>query len=263
MILRLVIGAALAAIVAAAAARARMLSSGGAIAAAVVGAAAVAAGWSWGIVLVVFFALTSSLSAYGAERKRALTRGVLAKGARRDAIQVLSNGGAFTVAGILWLGTGDSLFLAAGSGAIAAAAADSWATETGVAFGGVPRSLVSGRPVARGASGGVTIAGFLGAAAGATVMAGTMLLIGWSRAVAVAAVFGGMLGMTIDSVLGATLQARRFCRDCGTETEQPVHQCGRSTQVIRGVRWVDNDLVNMLATLSGAVIAGIIFVVRA
>lgn len=263
MVLRLVIGAALAAIVAAAAARARMLSSGGAIAAAVLGAAAVAAGWSWGIVLVVFFVLTSALSAYGAGRKRALTRDILAKGARRDAIQVLSNGGVFAAAGIGWLLTGSPVLLAVGGGAIAAAAADSWATETGVALGGEPRSIISGTPMARGTSGGVTLAGFLGAAAGAAIMAGTMLLIGWPRAVAAAAFLAGMLGMVIDSVLGATLQARRFCPDCRTGTEQPVHHCGRPTQVIRGVRWMDNDLVNLLATLSGAAIAAALSVVGA
>lgn len=260
MILRLVIGAALAAIIAAAGARARLLSMPGAVAAVVVGTAAVTAGWRWGIVLVVFFVLTSALSAYRAERKRELTRGVLAKGARRDAIQVLSNGGAFAVAGIGWLLTDSPVLLAAGAGAIAAAAADSWATETGIAFGGIPRSIVSGRPMARGTSGGVTIAGFLGAAAGAATIGGTMLLIGWPRAVAAAAFLAGMLGMIMDSVLGATVQARRFCPGCRAETEQPVHHCGRPTLASRGVRWMDNDMVNLLATLSGAALAGIIFV---
>lgn len=264
MMLRLVIGAVLAAVIAAVAARARLLSRTGALAATVLGTAAVAAGWSWGIVLVVFFALTSALSVYGAERKLALTRGILAKAATtRDADQVLSNGQVFATAGLLWLGTGDPLFLAAGGGAIAAAAADSWATETGIAFGGVPRSIASGKPLARGTSGGVTIAGFLGAVAGAAVMAGTMLLIGWPRAVAVAAFFAGVLGMIIDSVLGATLQARLFCPDCRTETEQPVHHCGRPTQLIHGVRWMGNDLVNLLATLAGAVIAGALLVAGA
>ena len=262
MILRLVIGAALAAIVAAAATRARMLSPTGAIAAAIVGTAAVAAGWSWGIVLVVFFVLTSTLSLSGAERKRVLTRGILAKESTiRDATQVLANGEVFAMAGILWLGTADPLFLAAGGGAIAASAADTWATETGIAFGGVPRSIISWRPMTRGASGGVTVAGLAGAVAGAAAMAATMLLIGWPRTVAVAALLAGVLGMVIDSVLGATLQARRFCADCRSETERPVHHCGRPTQLIGGVSWIENDLVNILATLSGAVIAGIFFVV--
>lgn len=255
MMLRLAIGAALAAMVAAAAARGGMLSPAGAVAAAVTGAAAITAGWDWAIILIVFFGLTSALSLHGAERKRRLTRGVLEKGARRDAIQVLSNGGVFAAAGILWLGTSETLFLAAGAGAIAAAAADSWATETGIALGGEPRSIISGRPMARGASGGVTLAGFAGAAAGAAVVAGTMLLVDWPPAVAGAAFLAGMLGMLVDSLLGAVLQAQRFCADCRSETEQPVHHCGRPTQLIRGVRWMNNDMVNLLATLSGAAIA--------
>ena len=261
LILRFVIGATLAALIAAAAVKARLLSAAGAVAATLIGAAAVTAGWSWGILLVLFFALTSALSVHGAERKRALTGSILAKAcATRDATQVLANGGVFAAAGLLWLVTSDPFFLAAGGGAIAAAAADSWATETGIAFGGVPRSIISWAPMTRGASGGVTAAGLLGAIAGAFTLAGTMLLIGWPRAVAGAAFLAGMLGMLIDSVLGATLQARRFCPDCRAETEQPVHHCGRPTQVIRGVRWVDNDVVNRLATLSGAAIAGAVFV---
>lgn len=261
MILRFAIGAALAALITAAAVKARLLSLSGAVAATVIGTAAVAAGWTWGVLLVIFFTLTSALSMHGAERKRALTGSILAKaGTARDAPQVLANGGVFAAAGVLWLATSDPFFLAAGGGAIAAAAADSWATETGIAFGGAPRSIISWTPMARGVSGGVTVAGLLGAVAGAATMAGTMLLIGWPRAVAAAAFLAGMLGMLADSILGATAQARRFCPDCRSQTEQPVHHCGRPTQVISGVRWMDNDMVNMLATLSGAAIAGVVLV---
>lgn len=263
LILRLLLGAALAALVSAAAARARILSAPGALAAAVIGTVAVAAGWSWGIILMVFFALTSALSAYGAEQKHELTRGVLAKGSRRDAVQVLSNGGVFAAAGIGWLVTGSPMWLAAGAGAIAAAAADSWATEIGVALGGEPRSIISGKPLSRGTSGGVTLAGSLGSFAGAATIAGIVLIIDWPPLAAFAAFFAGVLGMIMDSVLGATLQARRHCPGCGTETEQAVHHCGRVTQMIHGVRWMDNDIVNALATLSGAAIAGIIFIVSA
>lgn len=263
MILRLVIGAALAVLVSSAAIRVRMLSPSGAVAAVILGTIVVAAGWAWGILLMVFFALTSILSAYGADTKRALTRGVLAKGSRRDPVQVWSNGAAFAAAGVGWLMTDSALWLAAGAGAIAAAAADSWATEIGLAFGGRPRSIISGRPLSPGTSGGITLAGSLGGVAGAAAMAGTVLIIGWPRGAVSAALLAGVLGMIVDSVLGATLQCHRYCPGCGTETEQRVHHCGRATDMIRGVRWMDNDTVNTFATFSGAVIAGIIFIVRA
>jgi len=66
--------------------------------------------------------------------------------------------------------------------------------------------------------------------------------------------------MIIDSILGATLQVRRICPTCGTGTEQSVHKCGSSTQIFHGVRWMENDMVNTLATLSGAVVAVIVFI---
>ena len=248
-------GAAVAAIISALASRARLLSRTGALAATLLGAIAVGAGWSWGVLLVVFFTLTSAVSSYGAERKRALTRGVIAKGAARDAVQVLSNGGVFAFAAALWI--------AAGAGALAAAAADSWATEIGVALGGEPRSIISGKQIPRGTSGGVTAAGSLGALAGSAVVAGTMLIIDWPLLAAAAAFLAGVFGMTLDSVLGATLQAHRLCPACGAETEQKVHHCGARTRVIRGAPWLDNDAVNALATLGGAVVAGILFSVVA
>ena len=259
MILRLLAGAAAAAVISALATRARLLSRTGAIAATVLGAIAVGAGWSWGILLVVFFASTSAVSAYRAEKKRALTRGVIEKDAARDAVQVLSNGAAFAVAGVLWMSTGDSVWIAAGAGAIAAAAADSWATEIGVSLGGEPRSILSGLRVPRGTSGGVTAAGLLGALAGAAVVAATMLIIDWPLYTVPAAFLAGVFGMTLDSVLGATLQARRLCPACGAETEQKVHYCGTPTRVIRGAPWMENDAVNALATLAGAIAAGILF----
>jgi uncharacterized protein (TIGR00297 family) len=255
----LLAGAAVAAIISALANRARLLSFTGAVAATAMGTLAVGAGWSWGILLVVFFTLTSAVSAYGAERKRALTRDVIEKDATRDAVQVLSNGGVFGLAAALWVATGDPLWIAAGAGALAAAAADSWATEIGVALGGAPRSIISGRRVAPGTSGGVTVAGSLGALAGAAVVAGTMLIIDWPLFAVPAAFLAGVSGMTLDSVLGATLQAHRLCPACGTETERRVHRCGARTQLIRGTAWMDNDAVNALATLAGAVIAGIVF----
>lgn len=256
--LRILLGVALAALVTTAGVRVRTLSVSGAIAATGIGTVAIAAGWSWGVLLVVFFVLTSALSAYGAERKRLLLRTVIAKGPSRDAVQVLSNGVVFAAAGIGWLTTGSAFWLAAGGGAIAAAAADSWATEIGVVRGGEPRSIVSGKRLLRGFSGGVTAVGSLGGTAGAAAMAGIMLIIGWPLPVAYAAVLAGVLGMITDSILGATLQSRRMCPRCRTETEQVVHHCGCMTQSQRGLRWMDNDAVNALATLSGAVIAAMV-----
>jgi uncharacterized membrane protein len=67
-----------------------------------------------------------------------------------------------------------------------------------------------------------------------------------------AALIGGAVGCLLDSVLGASWQARRWCATCGTLTEQRIHRCGSRTTVTGGVRWLDNDGVNALSTIGGA-----------
>ncbi|RME50793.1 MAG: DUF92 domain-containing protein, partial [Caldilineae bacterium] len=69
----------------------------------------------------------------------------------------------------------------------------------------------------------------------------------------------GLLGALLDSWLGARFQAMYRCPHCGQETEQQQHRpCGVSTRLVRGVPWLNNDGVNFLASLAGAVVALVI-----
>ncbi len=68
----------------------------------------------------------------------------------------------------------------------------------------------------------------------------------------VAVSIGGLGGGLADSVLGRLLQATRRCEACGRVTERAVHDCGTPTLHARGLRWMTNDTVNLLATESGA-----------
>ena len=64
-----------------------------------------------------------------------------------------------------------------------------------------------------------------------------------------------MAGSLFDSLLGATTQAIYHCPTCRKETERTLHSCGASTRLVRGWRWLNNDMVNLISSLVGAAIA--------
>jgi len=202
------------------------------VAAVVVGAALwVGAGAAFLLLLLFFFATASALS-----RSLDSTSTGREDQTGRTAAQVFANGGVATAAAL----TGLSGLLPgapfAVAGALAAAMADTWATELGTSAGWPTRLISSGRLVPPGASGGVSWPGtaaacvasaLFGLVAAALVTGPSMVATGpsvvlWPTVTVVA----GALGMTIDSLLGATLEGR--------------------------LGWMNNQTVNLVGTAAGA-----------
>jgi uncharacterized protein (TIGR00297 family) len=230
------------------------LSTSGALAGTVVGAIALAAGWSWGILLVAHFISASALSKLGEKRKAKRIGAVIEKGDRRDAKQVLANGGVYALAAIAYMLTRTHAWYAIGIGALANSAADTWATEIGTLAGRNPRSIVSGEPVPAGTSGGVSRMGTIASFGGALFIAAGASIARWPVSFT-AVVLGGLAGAMADSLLGATLQTRRWCDVCAKPTERPVHSCGNRTRRTGGLRGFDNDAVNAVSSGIGALVA--------
>lgn len=238
--------------------RAGALSTSGAIAAATVGTVSVVAGWRWGTLLVLYFVASSALSRVGSAEKDRRTGGVVAKGGARDAAQVLANGGVFALGALVASALGAPPALVIGAvGALAAAAADTWATEMGVLLGGTPRSVLTLRAVPPGTSGGVSAAGTIAMICGALFVALTARALALSDALSIVTC-AGCAGALADTLMGASLQERRWCDACGLTTERRTHDCGAATRFAGGVPGVDNDAVNLLATLTGATAAALL-----
>jgi len=228
-------------------------------------------GWEWGALLVAFFVSSSALSFYRARDKQGLAE-KFAKGHRRDLGQALANGGLAALLAVLsripsltfLVGGGqEGMWFIACAGAMAAVNADTWATELGVLSLHPPCLITTGRRVEVGASGGVT---WLGTAAslGGALFIGLLgglgsLVLRQGHAIAgtliLAATVGGTIGSLFDSLLGATVQAIYWCDTCKKETERRVHRCGTETRLLRGHRWLGNDLVNFFASAVGALVA--------
>lgn len=256
-------------VVAVAAWRARALSGTGAAAATLVGVLALSVSFAFGAFLIAWFVLAAAISKVGKMQKAERVAGIVEKGGRRDAAQVLANGGVFVLAllGLLLSGTACSmgthcglLLSVAAAGSLAAAGADTWATELGTLFGGEPFSIRTGSRVAAGTSGAVTLAGCIAMLAGAgslALLAGLLTVIPLEARPIIAVAAGGVVGAVADTLIGAWLQERRRCQQCSTHTEQRVHACGSHTVIDSGIAGLNNDAVNALCTLLGAVGAAV------
>jgi uncharacterized protein (TIGR00297 family) len=257
LVIRALVGAAVAGAITAGARKTRTLSESGQWAAFFSGILAAAAGWWWAATLIVFFVTASAISRWRQPEKMAKTEGTLPRASERNATQVLANGGLFVLFAFGATYTHREQLAFAALGAVAAASSDTWSTEIGTLFGGAPRMLTTWKPVEPGLSGAISAAGLGGGIVGALLVAlfGAFAISQHHMRLAAAATIGGIGGGLVDSLVGATLQSKRFCDRCRHWTERRVHSCGYRTRQARGVYWMSNDVVNLVATFAGAVIA--------
>ena len=267
ILLRLITGSVLSTVITAIASRRQALTNSGALGAILVGTVTFGfGGWIWGLVLVSFFALSSALSRYR-QRDKSASAEKFQKGSQRDLGQVLANGGlAAFISFLYWVNPSPAL-LAAFLGAMASVNADTWGTEIGILSPYGPRLITTGRRVPPGTSGGITLLGTTASAVGGvfigllayvllsleSLLRGTNpLTISW---IIPTALVSGLVGSLFDSLLGATVQGIYYCARCEEETERTQHSCGLRTTHLRGVRWLDNDVVNSVSSVCGALVA--------
>jgi uncharacterized protein (TIGR00297 family) len=261
--LQIILGLLTAAVIALLAYRMQLLSRSGALAAFGLGTIVFGlGGLRWAIVLMVFFLTSSGLSRL-LKKQKAGAEEKYSKGSKRDAWQVLANGGLAGLFVILhfflpqsplpWIG-----FCAA----FAAANADTWATELGSLSRTSPRIITTMKKVESGTSGAVSGLGIAATILGALVIALAGALFDPyaaqqpARFVLTVITVGGIAGSLVDSWLGATLQAIYYCPQCKKDTEKtPQHWCGADTELVRGKTWMNNDVVNILCTGAGAAAA--------
>ncbi len=198
------------------------LTSAGAVTALVIGSIILlGTGLTGGILLTLFFA-TGSLLTFGRSRPT--------QSGGRTAMQVAANG-VWAAVGAAVVALGSAIGWPIMIGALAAAQADTWATEIGGRSRHDPRLITTKQVVRPGTSGGVTWLGSSGGALGAAMMGLTAILLDQPWPVAVAGVVGGVAGMHADSLAGAAHSAKP---------------------------WLTNDVVNVIGSGVGGLVAALL-----
>jgi uncharacterized protein (TIGR00297 family) len=173
-------------------------------------------GVGWFAVLVTFFGIGSLSTKFRYEAK--LRRGVAEENeGARGTTNVLANAAVALVSVIGFaaaplvsatVAVDPLLFQFAFAGSLATAMADTLSSEVGGLFDN-PRLITTLNPVPPGTDGAVTWQGELAGVLGAALIAGVTVLVMVPSSTPVTAgivVAGGVAGMTVDSVLGATIE---------------------------------------------------------
>lgn len=204
-----------------------------------------AGGWPWVLPIIIFFVSSSILTRLRPKTEAGEPSVQQVRG--RDLIQVTANGGWAMAAAIaygIW-GAEDTgiIFLAA----IAAATADTWATEIGSWSPTPPRDIMSWQTVPAGQSGGITLLGTAGSLLGALLiaLAGSLSLpsiIGPQEIILLTTI--GFSSALADSWLGSAFQVRYQLEGDVTSEIAP----SEGAKVASGWRWLDNNMVNLVVT---------------
>ncbi len=164
---------------------------------------------------------------------------------RRDGIQVWSNGFWFTLWIIIWFITKNEIFLIAGVASMAAATADTWASEIGGhRVKGKTWSFPSFKIVKPGTDGGISIFGTFASLLGAIFIGIIFWLINDESHLILILIISisGVIGSLIDSFLGSKLQ--------GTELQKNIKKL-----FLKHSTKVGNNTVNWIASGSASIVA--------
>jgi uncharacterized protein (TIGR00297 family) len=221
----------------------------------------------WFFALLIFFVTASLFTKYKYKQKQKIGLAEENNGARGWK-SVMANGGLGAVLAILYyLSHNNPIFTLSFTGSLSFALSDTIATELGLLSKSKPRSIITGKEVDTGQSGGVTIRGEIAALTGSLLIGaicGLLLSEGMllqMRVILPAAITGGMIATNLDSIFGATIQAKYRCTNCRKSLEKRSMHCNLLTVQERGISLVDNNVVNLLAAIIGAIISATFIII--
>ncbi|MES2064781.1 MAG: DUF92 domain-containing protein [Bacteroidota bacterium] len=187
------------------------LTEGGAITGGLVGLCIyLGTGYTGIAMLAMFFILSVVATSHKKQEKRKLGEGSHAE--KRDARQVLANGGLPAILGILAVAMPDNTLLATVfmAAVFASATADTLSSELGTVYGTRFYNILNLKPGEKGRDGVISLEGTLiGLAGSAAIACVYSFTFGWNGTF-FNIIIAGTIGNLADSVLGATLERKGY-----------------------------------------------------
>jgi uncharacterized protein (TIGR00297 family) len=191
------------------------------------------AGYGGVTLLAAFFVAGTLSTSVGLQSKESLGIAEKRHGSR-TAGQVIANGGVAALCSaclLLWPKEAVMLHVAL-AGSLAAASADTVSSELGNVFGIKYYNIITFKKDIKGLDGVISLEGTLAGVGASALIAMIYYLFSGGMNEAAIILLAGIVGNVADSVLGATLERKRQ---------------------------LENNMVNFLNTLTGAIVAGVVF----
>lgn len=202
----------------------------------------------WSIPILVFF-FTSTFITRINSKKNNLDDDL--RPITRNQYQVLANGGVSGLLAVIFIFYRDETIYYLFLSSLSVVCSDTWSTEIGTLIKSSTYNILNLQLVEPGYSGGISLAGTLGGILGSVVIAlSGFLMIDFNLNFFVIIIASGILGNLLDSLLGSTTQLKYSCLRCNKIVESKIH-CGIESKYIKGLRWMNNDTVNFISSVSG------------
>ncbi len=227
--------------------------------------------WTWGAMYVSFFIIGSLFTFIGKNKKKDATEEFEKGKTARDSVQAMVNSIVPAVLAFIAILAQEPIFTIMAGGAFATSLSDTLGTEIGVLSKKKPR--ISKKPwikAERGTPGAVSIIGLLSSIIAAAVIAGigfgvsyldSLVVMSSSKVLfLIAVIIGGFLGAYADSIFACTIQKMNKCKKCSKITEKDFH-CSEETVFYSGIRWMQNDVVNLFSVAIGAFISALVYII--
>jgi uncharacterized protein (TIGR00297 family) len=206
-------------------------------------------GIQWSIPILIFFFSSSLITKKN--RNIATNKNSKQKIFMRDHIQVIANGGVGGLLTLLYSLTNNELLYYYFLASLSVVCSDTWSTEIGTDTNWNTYNILNFRRVEKGFSGGISLPGSLAGLLGSVIISiSGFLLIEFNLKFFVIIIMSGILGNVLDSILGVAVQVKYNCPVCRKIVEIKNH-CATQTHYFGGIRFIDNNAVNLIASISG------------